>query len=132
MWLGKEEKEFVKGGQKAVTCRSTREGEPSRSPRFKRFMGVKFPDTERIKQEQNEGERSQEFQCANVDSDRLHDGPNHGSSEPVTLPRERDFADGIKSGIWRAGHYLGLSQRVTVNTRVLKNQRGRDRVRGVP
>lgn len=42
----------------------------------------------------------------------------------MTLPGERDFADVIKPGIWRAGKYLGLSWCVTVNMGTLKTKEG--------
>lgn len=73
------EEEFERGSlqafQAAVTGRSTWEGRTSRSPRSRASGGVKFPETAKIRREQNEGEKGQGFQCTHGDSDRLPKGP---------------------------------------------------------
>lgn len=61
--------------QAAMTGRGTREGRIKQISKIKGFVGVKFPETVKIRQEQNEGEKGQELECAHVDSDRLHKGP---------------------------------------------------------
>lgn len=53
----------------------TREGRIKQISKINGFVGGKFPETAKIRQEQNEGEKGQGLQCAHVDSDRLHEGP---------------------------------------------------------
>lgn len=61
--------------QAAVTGRGTQEGRIKQISKIKGFGGVKFPETGKIRQEQNEGRKVKSSSVLTLTGDRVHKGP---------------------------------------------------------